>query len=64
MGISLTDEQRARLEQLAERASRSMSNMIGFLIDLEYEQQAAYQERHADNGGAQNPETQPETITK
>lgn len=56
MGVSLTDEQRARLEELAERASRSMSNMIGFLIDLEYESQAAYQEHETETAGAQNPE--------
>ena len=60
MGISLTDEQRARLEKLAEQESRSMSNLIGWLIDLEYTSRLAYQERdHTDNGGAQNPE--PET---
>jgi predicted transcriptional regulator len=60
MGVSLTDEQRRRLEKLAERASRSMSNMIGFLIDLEYESQAAYQERETENVKAQNLE--PETV--
>ena len=58
MGVSLTDEQRARLEILASQAGRSMSNMIGRLIDLEFETQAAYQEREL-TSGAQNPE--PET---
>ena len=62
MGISLTEEQRRRLEVLAGQNSRSMSNMIGWLIDLEWEQDAAYQERDTDNG-AQNPdESKPETI--
>ena len=60
MGISLTEEQRARLEELAQDESRSMSNLIGWLIDLEYEQRAAYQERNTDNGGAQNPESETE----
>ena len=58
MGISLTDEQRARLEKLAEQESRSMSNLIGWLIDLEYTSRLAYQERESDNG-AQNPEPEP-----
>ena len=31
-----------------------MSNLIGWLIDLEYEQRAAYQEREL-TSGAQNP---------
>ena len=56
MGISLTDEQRERLEFLASQAGRSMSNMVGRLIDLEFETQAAYQELElTDNGGAQDP---------
>ena len=60
MGVSLTENQRARLEEMAGKADRSMSNFIGRLIDLEWETRAAYQERDADNAGAQNPETQPE----
>ena len=63
MGISLTDEQRERLELLANQAGRSMSNLIGRLIDLEFETQAAYQERNTETAWAQNPE-QLEPITK
>ena len=62
MGISLTDEQRERLEFLASQAGRSMSNMVGRLIDLEFETQAAYQELELTDNGAQDPE--PETIKK
>ena len=62
MGISLTDEQRARLEILAGQAGRSMSNMIGRLIDLEFETQAAYQERNAEIAGAQDPEPEAQII--
>ena len=49
MGVTLTDEQRERLELLASQAGRSMSNMIGRLIDLEFETVTAYQERESDN---------------
>ena len=58
MGVTLTDEQRERLELLASQAGRSMSNMIGRLIDLEFETVTAYQERELTNG-AQNPEPEP-----
>jgi len=58
MGVSLTEEQRDRLEFLASQAGRSMSNMIGRLIDLEFETQTAYEERELNSTGAQNPETE------
>lgn len=60
MGVSLTNEQRDRLEALANQAGRSMSNMIGRLIDLEFETRTAYKERETENVKAQNLE--PETV--
>lgn len=39
-GIRLTAEQEARLAWLCEQEARSWSNMIGRLVDLEYERRA------------------------
>lgn len=61
MGVSMTSKQRARLEVLAKQEGRSMSNLIGWLIDLEWESRAAYQEHdHTENVKAQDLE--PELI--
>ena len=58
MGLYLTEEQRARLEKLAEVAERSMNNVLARLVDQAW---TAYQERETEPAGAQNPE--PETAS-
>ena len=59
MGVTLTDSQRERLEILAELDGRSMSNLIGRLIDFEFESHLAYMEKENADNGAQNPEPEP-----
>ena len=40
-GIRLTKEQEARLDWLCQQEGRSKSNMLGRLIDLEYERRGS-----------------------
>ena len=57
MGLYLTDEQRARLEKLAEIAERSMNSVITRLVDKAWtEHQEKELIENAIDAGAQNPE--------